>query len=37
MWEMLPSGQSWTEAELQTWLKMLTMALRVRYRVPDEG
>ena len=37
MWEMLPSGESWSEAELQTWLKMLTMALRVRYRVPDEG
>jgi hypothetical protein len=37
MWEMLPSGESWAEAELQTWLKMLTMALRVRYRVPEEG
>jgi hypothetical protein len=37
MWEMLPSGDAWTEAELQTWLKMLTMALRVRYRVPEEG
>lgn len=37
MWEMLPSGDMWSEAELQTWLKMLTMALRVRYRVPEEG
>jgi hypothetical protein len=35
MWEMLPNADSWTEAELQTWLKMLTMALRVRYRVPE--
>jgi hypothetical protein len=37
MWEMLPPGEAWTEPELQTWLKMLTMALRVRYRVPEEG
>ena len=35
VWEMLPNEDSWSEAELQTWLKMLTMALRVRYRVPE--
>jgi hypothetical protein len=35
MWELLPDDNSWDEGDLQTWLRMLTMALRVRYRLQE--
>jgi hypothetical protein len=31
--ELLPQGEEWEEALLQDWLRMLTMALRVRYKL----
>jgi hypothetical protein len=35
LWELLPPSDKWDERELQTWLGMFTMALRVRYRLPE--
>jgi hypothetical protein len=33
--DLLPEGDAWSEALMQDWLTMLTMALRVRYQVPS--
>ncbi len=34
LWELLPTANTWTEDLMQDWVKMLQMALRVRYRLP---
>lgn len=37
LWELLPPADAWQEAELEDWLGMLTLALRVRYHLPERS
>lgn len=35
--DLLPDGEKWSEDELQQWLSLMEMALRVAYRLPSNA
>jgi hypothetical protein len=35
LWQELPSGQEWNNAEFSQWLDLLTRAIRVHYHLPE--